>query len=44
MPVVLQTRPYNEKFYAEIGEPDWSEASDEEVLVAAEMARAELGL
>ncbi|WP_017325022.1 helicase HerA domain-containing protein [Synechococcus sp. PCC 7336] len=44
MPVVVRTRPYDERFYAEIGEPDWSEASDEEVLRAAELARTQLGL
>lgn len=43
MPVVVQTRPYDERFYAEIADPDWSQASDAEVLAAADQARAELG-
>lgn len=43
MPVVVQTRPYDEKFYAQIGDPDWREKSDPDVLVAAEQARLELG-
>ena len=44
MPVVVRTRPYDERFYAEMGEMDWSEAADEDVKRAAELARAELGL
>ncbi|MEO1133117.1 MAG: ATP-binding protein, partial [Cyanobacteria bacterium J06639_1] len=44
MPVVVQTRAYDETFYSEIGEPDWTDASDEEVLAAAELAKADLGL
>lgn len=44
MPVVVQTRPYDERFYAEIGDPDWSQKPDPEVWVAAEQARLELGL
>ncbi|MDX2272280.1 MAG: DUF87 domain-containing protein [Cyanobacteriota bacterium] len=43
MPVVVQTRAYDERFYAEIGEMDWSLASDQEVLLAAQEARADLG-
>ena len=43
MPVVVQTRPYDERFYAEIGDPDWKQKSDPEVLVAAEQARLDLG-
>ncbi len=43
MPVVVQTRAYDERFYAEIGDLDWSRASDAEVLAAADQARAELG-
>ncbi len=43
MPVVVQTRAYDERFYAEIGDQDWSQASDAEVLAAADQARAELG-
>ncbi len=44
MPVVIQTRPYDETFYAEIGDPDWSQKPDPEVWVAAEQARLELGI
>jgi DNA helicase HerA-like ATPase len=44
MPVVIQTRAYDSQFYAEIGEMDWSQASDQEVLAAAAQARADLGL
>ncbi|MGB5769190.1 MAG: ATP-binding protein, partial [Crocosphaera sp.] len=43
MPVVIRTRAYDQQFYAEIGETDWSELSDEAVFAAAETARAELG-
>ncbi|MGF1576552.1 MAG: helicase HerA domain-containing protein [Cyanophyceae cyanobacterium] len=43
MPVVVQTRPYDERFYAEIGDPDWKQKTDPEVLVAAEQARLDLG-
>ncbi|MFS8909855.1 ATP-binding protein [Synechococcus sp. H60.3] len=44
MPVVVQTRPYDEKFYAQIADPDWSAAADAEVLWAAQKAKEELGL
>ena len=44
MPVVVRTRPYDERFYAEMGDIDWSEASDRDVKKAAELARSELGL
>ena len=44
MPVVVRTRPYDERFYAEVGDLDWSEAPDEAVMAAAELARSELGL
>ncbi|MGQ9837231.1 MAG: helicase HerA domain-containing protein [Cyanobacteriota bacterium] len=44
MPVVVQTRAYDQRFYAEIADPDWSQASDAEVLLAAEQAKADLGL
>lgn len=43
MPVVVQTRPYDQTFYQEIGDPDWQEASDAEVLEAAASAKADLG-
>ncbi len=44
MPVVVQTRAYDEAFYAEIGETSWQERSDEEVFALAEVAREDLGL
>ncbi|MDJ0661522.1 MAG: ATP-binding protein [Crocosphaera sp.] len=43
MPVVIRTRAYDQQFYAEIGETDWSQLPDEDVFAAAETARAELG-
>ncbi len=43
MPVVVRTRPYDEKFYAEIGDVAWEDKSDEEVFAAAELAKADLG-
>ena len=43
MPVVVQTRPYDETFYREIGEVPWEEISTSEVLRVAEVARADLG-
>ena len=43
MPVVVRTRPYDQAFYAEIGEPSWDEMSDEEVFAAADAAKADLG-
>ena len=43
MPVVVRTRPYDKTFYEEIGDTDWSEKPDEEVLVAAKIAKADLG-
>lgn len=43
MPVVVRTRPYDETFYAEIGDVAWEEKSDEEVFTAAELAKADLG-
>ena len=43
MPVVVRTRPYDQKFYAEIGETDWEEIPDREVFAAAEAAKADLG-
>ncbi|PIK86107.1 hypothetical protein SYN63AY4M2_06410 [Synechococcus sp. 63AY4M2] len=44
MPVVVQTRSYDQRFYAEIADPDWSQAEDAEVLWAAQKAKEELGL
>jgi uncharacterized protein len=43
MPVVVQTRAYDETFYREIGEVPWEELSTAEVLRVAETAKADLG-
>ncbi|MFB2878209.1 helicase HerA domain-containing protein [Floridanema aerugineum] len=43
MPVVVRTRPYDEKFYQEIGDTIWEEQPDEAVFAAAEAAKADLG-
>ncbi len=43
MPVVVQTRPYDEAFYREIGDVPWEEISTSEVLRVAEAAKADLG-
>jgi len=43
MPVVVQTRPYDETFYAEIGDVPWEEMPTSAVLKAAEAAKADLG-
>ncbi len=43
MPVVVRTRPYDQKFYAEVGDTAWDEASDQEVFAAAELGKADLG-
>lgn len=43
MPVVVRTRPYDETFYREIGDTAWDELPDEELFVAAEAAKADLG-
>jgi uncharacterized protein len=43
MPVVVQTRPYDETFYREIGDLDFNDMSREELLKAAEAAKADLG-
>ncbi|WP_416668339.1 helicase HerA domain-containing protein [Egbenema bharatensis] len=43
MPVVVRTRPYDETFYAEIGETAWEELPTEAIFKAAEAARADLG-
>lgn len=44
MPVVIRTRPYDETFYAEIGDTAWEEMSTPTVLQAAKVAKADLGL
>ena len=43
MPVVVETRPYDEQFYAEIGATPWEDLTTEQVLDAAVSARADLG-
>ncbi|MGL5065669.1 MAG: helicase HerA domain-containing protein [Microcoleus sp.] len=43
MPVVVQTRPYDEKFYQEIGDIDWQEMPDEDVFAESEAAKMDLG-
>jgi uncharacterized protein len=43
MPVVVRTRPYDAKFYEEIGDTAWEEKPDAEVFAAAELAKADLG-
>jgi len=43
MPVVVRTRPYDETFYAEIGETAWDEMPDAAVFRVSEAAKADLG-
>lgn len=43
MPVVVQTRPYDEKFYSEIGDIDWQQMPDEDVFAESEAAKMDLG-
>lgn len=43
MPVVVRTRPYDETFYAEVGETAWEDLPTPVVLKAAEAAKADLG-
>jgi uncharacterized protein len=43
MPVVVRTRPYDETFYAEIGDVAWEELPTAVVRKAAEAAKADLG-
>jgi uncharacterized protein len=43
MPVVVKTRPYDAKFYADLGCDDWEEKSDEEVIAAAASSQMDLG-
>jgi hypothetical protein len=43
MPVVVRTRPYDEAFYAEIGDTAWEELPSATVFQAAESAKADLG-
>ncbi|MBD2462501.1 ATP-binding protein [Oscillatoria sp. FACHB-1407] len=43
MPVVVRTRPYDEQFYAEIGDVSWEDMPATAVFKAAEAAKADLG-
>jgi hypothetical protein len=43
MPVVIRTRPYDQQFYTEIGDTAWEDLPDEQLLIAAEAAKADLG-
>lgn len=43
MPVVVRTRPYDESFYAEIGDISWEDMPTAAVFKAAEAAKADLG-
>ena len=43
MPVVVRTRPYDETFYAEIGDISWEEMPSPTLFRAAEAARMDLG-
>ncbi|NEP80809.1 MAG: ATP-binding protein [Okeania sp. SIO3B3] len=43
MPVVIQTRAYDQTFYQEIGDTDWRYVSDEELYEAAQVALDDIG-
>ncbi|MBZ8180674.1 helicase HerA domain-containing protein [Oscillatoria salina] len=43
MPVVVRTRPYDQTFYDEIGDPAWEDMPSDRLFVAAESAKADLG-
>ncbi|MBO0349685.1 ATP-binding protein [Phormidium pseudopriestleyi FRX01] len=43
MPVVIQTRPYDAKFYQEVGDMDWEGMETDLLLTAAESAKLDLG-
>ncbi|NER93324.1 MAG: ATP-binding protein [Symploca sp. SIO1B1] len=43
MPVVVQTRSYDQDFYREVGDNSWDEMSDEEIFAEAQKAKADLG-
>jgi uncharacterized protein len=43
MPVVIRTRAYDETFYSEIGDTDWSTLPDQPLLEAAAAAKSDLG-
>jgi uncharacterized protein len=43
MPVVIRTRPYDDAFYAEIGETPWENLPSDAIFRAAETAKLDLG-
>ncbi|KAM3092248.1 helicase HerA domain-containing protein [Phormidesmis sp. 146-12] len=43
MPVVIRTRPYDDAFYAAVGDTAWEEMPDVPLFKAAEAAKADLG-
>ena len=43
MPVVVQTRSYDQDFYQEVGDISWDEMSDEKVFAEAAKGKADLG-
>ncbi|NEQ37388.1 MAG: ATP-binding protein [Okeania sp. SIO3I5] len=43
MPVVIQTRAYDQTFYQEIGDTDWRYVSDDELFEAAQVALDDIG-
>ncbi|ASC69427.1 hypothetical protein XM38_003540 [Halomicronema hongdechloris C2206] len=43
MPVVVRTRPYDQAFYAQVGQPSWEDIDDGPLFRAAEAAKADLG-
>ena len=43
MPVVIQTRAYDQNFYQEIGDTDWRYVSDNELFEAAQVALDDIG-
>ncbi|MCL2932024.1 MAG: ATP-binding protein [Trichodesmium sp. MAG_R03] len=43
MPVVIQTRAYDQTFYQEIGDADWRYVSDSELFEAAQVALDDIG-
>lgn len=43
MPVVVKTRPYDQKFYEDMGAKAWSEMADAKLFALAESAKNDLG-
>lgn len=43
MPVVVQTRPYDQTFYTEVGDLDLDHLSDDHVAEISEAAKLDLG-